>query len=341
MRTEPSQLLPLFRSDGQGRLLARVYLAPDRPEPIAGLARDLDLDAGGLTREADRLERAGLVRSERIGRQRLLRPNADSPYYDDLYGLLMTAFGPATVIGPGLGDVAGIAEAFIFGSWAARYTGVPGPDPADIDVVIVGAPSRAAVARALAPLADRLGREVNETIVSVDRWRRAREGFVRQVKRGPLVPLALDADSGPSGADGRPPRARMLSARRPPPYDDRAMTSASSDTAPSATLRSLVPAAVADIVRAADPVRVILFGSVARGDDGPDSDLDLLVVVDAVAPGPERRRLMGTIRSAIGVRAPIDVFVTDPAECERRRDVVGSLHYWPLREGEVVYERAA
>jgi hypothetical protein len=37
----------------------------------------------------------------------------------------------------------------------------------------------------------------------------------------------------------------------------------------------------------------------------------------------------------------IDVFVTDLAECERRKDVVGSLHYWPLREGEVVYERAA
>jgi DNA-binding transcriptional ArsR family regulator len=99
MRTEAPPLLPLFRSEGQGRLLARVYLAADRPEPIASLARELDLDAGGLTREADRLERAGLVRSERVGRQRLLRPNTESPYYDDLHGLLLTAFGPATVIG--------------------------------------------------------------------------------------------------------------------------------------------------------------------------------------------------------------------------------------------------
>lgn len=105
-------------------------------------------------------------------------------------------------------------------------------------------------------------------------------------------------------------------------------------------LRSLVPAAVADIVRLVDPVRVILFGSVARGDEGPDSDLDLLVVLDSVEPGPARRRQMAAIRAGIAVRAAIDVFVTDPAECERRRDVVGSLHYWPLREGEVVYERA-
>lgn len=106
------------------------------------------------------------------------------------------------------------------------------------------------------------------------------------------------------------------------------------------SLRSLVPAAVDDIVRAVQPRRVILFGSVARGEAGLDSDLDFLVVVDAVQPGPERRRLMGAIRAAIKVKAPVDVFVTDEAECDRRRDIIGSMHYWPLREGEVVYERA-
>ena len=99
--------------------------------------------------------------------------------------------------------------------------------------------------------------------------------------------------------------------------------------------------ATSDIVRPAEPVRVILLGSVARGDEGPDSDLDFLVVLDQVEAGPDRRRLMGAIRRAITVNAAIDVFVTDVAECERRRDVAGSLHYWPLREGEIVYERAA
>ena len=196
MRTEAPPLLPLFRSEGQGRLLARVYLGADRPAPIAALARELDLDAGGLTREADRLERAGLVRSDRIGRQRLLRPNDESPYHDHLHGLLMTAFGPATIIGPALRDVAGIDEAFIFGSWAARYLGVPGPAPADVDVMIVGTPSRLLVGRVLRPLSDRLGREVNETIVSAERWREATEGFIRQVKQSPLVHIDLGAAAG-------------------------------------------------------------------------------------------------------------------------------------------------
>lgn len=106
------------------------------------------------------------------------------------------------------------------------------------------------------------------------------------------------------------------------------------------TLREWLPTAIDDVVRAFNPVRVIVFGSVARGEEGPDSDLDLLVVLDHVDP-KDRARLMGAIRFAISAPVPIDVLVTDPEECERRRDVIGSMHYWPLREGEVAYERPA
>lgn len=104
-------------------------------------------------------------------------------------------------------------------------------------------------------------------------------------------------------------------------------------------LRDVVPSIVADIVAAAHPAQVILFGSVARGEEGPDSDLDFLVVLDRLDPA-ERARLMGRIRFAINAHAPIDIFVTDLEEFDRRKDVNGSMLYWPAREGEVVYERA-
>lgn len=104
------------------------------------------------------------------------------------------------------------------------------------------------------------------------------------------------------------------------------------------TPREWIPEIVDDIVANVEPVRIILFGSAARDEMGPDSDLDLLVVLDEFKPG-DRARLMGEIRFAIRAPVAIDVFVTDMEECERRKDVVGSMHYWPLREGEVVYER--
>ncbi|HEX5349042.1 MAG TPA: nucleotidyltransferase domain-containing protein [Pseudonocardiaceae bacterium] len=106
------------------------------------------------------------------------------------------------------------------------------------------------------------------------------------------------------------------------------------------TLRQWLPVAVDDVVREVAPQRIVLFGSVARGDEGPDSDLDLLVVLDRIEPA-ERAHLISSVRRAISARAPIDIFVTDLAEYERRKDVIGSMLYWPAREGQVVYERAS
>jgi predicted nucleotidyltransferase len=182
-------LLPLFRSRAQARLLARVYLEPDRPAHLAELAHELELDRGGVKREADRLEDAGLVVSDRVGRQRILRPNRDSPYYSHLHALLLTAFGPATIVGPALRDVPGVEEAYLFGSWAARYYGVPGSDPADIDVLVVGSPDRTALYGRARELESLLGREVNPVIVSRERWDAEDEGFIREVKGSPLVEL--------------------------------------------------------------------------------------------------------------------------------------------------------
>ncbi len=104
------------------------------------------------------------------------------------------------------------------------------------------------------------------------------------------------------------------------------------------TLREWVPVAVDDIVRFCDPRRVILFGSLARGEEGSDSDIDLMVVLDHLDL-VERIPLKGDIRQAISVRAPIDVLVTDVQQFERWKDIVGSAHYWPAHDGEIVYER--
>ena len=106
------------------------------------------------------------------------------------------------------------------------------------------------------------------------------------------------------------------------------------------TLAEWVPTVITDLVAACDPLQVILFGSVARGEDGPDSDLDILVVLPEIDRA-RRHELMARLRRAVTAPVPVDVFVTDPSEIERRRDVIGSLLYWPLREGRVVHGRAA
>ncbi|MGD0713912.1 MAG: winged helix-turn-helix domain-containing protein, partial [Gaiellaceae bacterium] len=88
MRTDAPLLLPIFRSRGQGRLLARIFLHPEEPIPLAGLAREIGLDATTVLREVNRLEDAGLVVSDRIGRARVVRPDERSPFYPELSALL-------------------------------------------------------------------------------------------------------------------------------------------------------------------------------------------------------------------------------------------------------------
>jgi uncharacterized protein len=103
------------------------------------------------------------------------------------------------------------------------------------------------------------------------------------------------------------------------------------------TLARWVSDVVADIAATADPLRVLLFGSVAHGVDGPDSDIDLLVVLPQVEP---KRRHEQTVRLARSITAPVpvDLLVTDTAEIAERGDLPGILRV-ALREGRVVYER--
>lgn len=99
-----------------------------------------------------------------------------------------------------------------------------------------------------------------------------------------------------------------------------------------------LPTIVDRIVRRFDPVRIILFGSHARGQGRPDSDLDLLVVLPHVA---NKRLAAVEIRRALnGVPVSKDIVVTTPEEIAQRGNVIGLVLRPALREGKVIYERA-
>ena len=99
-------------------------------------------------------------------------------------------------------------------------------------------------------------------------------------------------------------------------------------------------AALAEVVRrlaeAYQPERIYLFGSKARGDAGPDSDYDLMVVVpdDAL---PERRRSRLAYEVLWGAGAAADVLVCTHSYFERRRFLKASLPGTVLREGRLLH----
>ena len=91
------------------------------------------------------------------------------------------------------------------------------------------------------------------------------------------------------------------------------------------------------IVAISDPQQIILFGSQARGDARPDSDLDLLVVKEEMeSPRAEAARIY---RALAGLKIPVDIVVARSDTVRRHRDVVGTIVRPALREGRVLYAR--
>jgi predicted nucleotidyltransferase len=96
--------------------------------------------------------------------------------------------------------------------------------------------------------------------------------------------------------------------------------------------------AIKTIVEQFHPIKIILFGSWARGSVGPDSDVDLLVVMDV--EGSKRRQAV-EIDLALSDRTfPLDLIVVTPEEFEKYRDVIGHILYPVVREGKVLYDAA-
>jgi predicted nucleotidyltransferase len=100
-----------------------------------------------------------------------------------------------------------------------------------------------------------------------------------------------------------------------------------------------VPPLVEQVVDILDPVAVWIFGSVARGDDGADSDIDLLVVLSEFDPATTMT-LKRTVLGSVSVPAPFDISFTDSRRFEERRRIAGTLERAAAREGHVVYARA-
>lgn len=188
MRTSAPPLLAVFRSQLQGELLARVLLSPGHLS-VSDLARVLGAPIPTVAREVTRLEDAGLLTTSRVGRARLVSGNDVNPALGPLRELVMIAFGPRQVITDEFGELDGVEELLIFGSWAARYQGEPGPPPGDVDVIVVGRPNRDDLYDAANRAQGRLGREVNPVLVSTQRWQEAAEPFLQEVQRRPTLVL--------------------------------------------------------------------------------------------------------------------------------------------------------
>ena len=96
---------------------------------------------------------------------------------------------------------------------------------------------------------------------------------------------------------------------------------------------------VSRIVSQFDPDKIILFGSHARHSAGPDSDVDLLIVM--TVNGSKRKIAVQIYRLLAGIGLPKDIVIVTPDELARYHDLVGTVVRPAVRDGKVLYERRA
>jgi len=93
---------------------------------------------------------------------------------------------------------------------------------------------------------------------------------------------------------------------------------------------------VGRLVAAFQPESIYLYGSRARGEAGPDSDYDLLMVV-AGSDAPRYRRNQAAFRVLCGLGVAKEIIVLTREEFDARREVVCSLPATVIREGKLLY----
>jgi predicted nucleotidyltransferase len=92
---------------------------------------------------------------------------------------------------------------------------------------------------------------------------------------------------------------------------------------------------VRQIVNSVHPLQIVVFGSAARGDVGPNSDIDLLVVMPN---GTHRRHTAQNLYQTIsGLAVSFDIIVATPEDLEKHKNNIGLIYRTILQEGRRVY----
>ena len=186
-------LLPKTR---QG-ILAATLVQPEKAWYVSELARRMEVPPSSLQRELQDLTDAGILKSHRQGRMVYYQANQDSPLYSDLRGLLLKTTGLVDVLADALTPLASkLLLAFVYGSIASGEE----RSDSDIDLLVVGTATPAALAVPLRHAREILGREINPTVYSPAEFakkRAAKDHFLTRVLAKPkLLVLGSEDELG-------------------------------------------------------------------------------------------------------------------------------------------------
>lgn len=176
----------LFSSKVRAKVLTALFRSPGIHYNAYEIAQLLGENYSAVYRELARLEKAGLLESEQIGRIRSYQVNPDHPITPELRSIVLKTDGAGDLIRQALVGSPHIVAAFIFGSYASGKA----DKLSDLDLMIIGEVDLEPFSSLIANLESDLRRPVNYVIYTPTEWQNKianRETFVMNIKAAPKV----------------------------------------------------------------------------------------------------------------------------------------------------------
>jgi len=204
----PDRIAETLFGKARRRILGLLYVRPDEAFYLRQIARLTDLSVGAVQYELAALTEAAVVTREEIGNQVHFQANPVCPVFDDLRRIMEKTTGLADHVRVALAPLAQegkLAHAFIYGSVASGKQS----STSDVDLMVIGDVKLREIAPALRPVQDRIAREINPSVYTLDEFTKrvaSEDHFIGSVLRGPRITLVgsddeLDDLAGESVAD--------------------------------------------------------------------------------------------------------------------------------------------
>jgi len=176
----------LTKSKTREKILRLFFSDIEKKYYLRELERILDIPVGNVRRELLNLEKSGLFKREKMGKQVYYSVNKQSPIFEEFKRIVSKTIGVEGILRKELQKVKNINVAFIFGSYAKEKE----DSFSDIDLMIIGKPDEDELISKISSVEKKLNREINYSIFSSEDFKRGlrkKEVFLEEIMAGPKL----------------------------------------------------------------------------------------------------------------------------------------------------------
>lgn len=184
-------LATLFSSHVRAKVLAAFFLSPGEVYNAWELAQRLEENYSAVWKELGRLEKAGILSSERGSHSKGYQVNQACPIASELRSIVLKTEGAGAVIKQKLQEMGRVEKAFIYGSYASGEADTG----SDLDLMIIGEVNLDQLAPVISELEKELDRPINYIIYSHEEWDEkqvVKDPFWERVTKAPKILLIGD-----------------------------------------------------------------------------------------------------------------------------------------------------